>query len=280
MLPRHHVEVVAGPDSQTLVPIEELRVEAGLESDDTSQDTALQAASRAVAAELRGPAALGFAPWRQTYRERLPGRGGDILMLSRWPVESVTSVTFGISSPEAVDAATYELLGGDDPAGPREIYRADGWRVSPTRSGAITSTGGERADYTATYVAGWLLPEQATAWVTATTYAVGAWVEAGDLFARATTAGTSGGSEPTWPTTAGETAVDGTVTWTVYPARELPEDLAALCRIRAARRFNGELESPIGIKDESDEGGRITYRDPGDVAAWSPQEQAILASYR
>jgi hypothetical protein len=36
------------------------------------------------------------------------------------------------------------------------------------------------------------------------------------LFFRCTTAGTSGGTEPTWDTTVGDTTTDGTVTWTCY----------------------------------------------------------------
>lgn len=55
------------------------------------------------------------------------------------------------------------------------------------------------------------------AWAATTAYTLGAFrrpsVKAGYRY-EVTTAGTSGGSEPTWPTTPGNTVVDGTVTWT------------------------------------------------------------------
>ncbi len=51
------------------------------------------------------------------------------------------------------------------------------------------------------------------AWVTATAYVVGDLVlDTGRAYV-CTVAGTSAGAEPTWPTTAGETVVDGGATW-------------------------------------------------------------------
>ena len=66
-------------------------------------------------------------------------------------------------------------------------------------------------------------------WVTVTAYSLGDRVEPttpNTFVYEVTTAGTSDGSEPTWPTTGigSSTVVDGTVTWTLISARhELTE---------------------------------------------------------
>jgi hypothetical protein len=71
-------------------------------------------------------------------------------------------------------------------------------------------------------------------WVTATAYSLGDRVEPttpNTFVYEVTTAGTSDGSEPTWPTTGigSSTVVDGTVTWTLISARhELTEVKLAL----------------------------------------------------
>lgn len=57
----------------------------------------------------------------------------------------------------------------------------------------------------------------ATAWAATTAYTLGVYkipTVANGFYYKVTTAGTTAGSEPTWPTTAGTTVVDGTVTWT------------------------------------------------------------------
>lgn len=69
------------------------------------------------------------------------------------------------------------------------------------------------------------LATRVNAWAATTAYGLGAEVMratgTGIYWFRATAAGTSGGSEPTWPGTLGGTASDGTVTWTAFRARRL-----------------------------------------------------------
>ncbi|TGT76706.1 MULTISPECIES: DUF2163 domain-containing protein [unclassified Mesorhizobium] len=69
------------------------------------------------------------------------------------------------------------------------------------------------------------IPTRADAWVAATAYPADGLVKrltgSGIYWFKATVAGTSGASEPTWPTTLGGTVVDGTVTWTAIRARRL-----------------------------------------------------------
>ncbi|RLJ04402.1 MAG: hypothetical protein DRP18_04760, partial [Candidatus Aenigmatarchaeota archaeon] len=65
------------------------------------------------------------------------------------------------------------------------------------------------------YKAGYNL-KQPSAWSASTAYSVGDYVRptsANGYNYECTVAGTSGGSEPTWPTTLGETVTDGSVTW-------------------------------------------------------------------
>ena len=78
--------------------------------------------------------------------------------------------------------------------------------------------------------------ESASAWAATTAYAqadkvlrstgVGTENTAG-LYYVATTGGTSGGSEPTFPTVVGNTVVDGTVTWTCYAILYYDDDPAS-----------------------------------------------------
>ena len=61
-------------------------------------------------------------------------------------------------------------------------------------------------------------PSGIAAWVASTAYALGAWViptagYAGYIY-ECTVAGTSGTTEPAWPTVDGATVADGTATWT------------------------------------------------------------------
>jgi Ca2+-binding RTX toxin-like protein len=71
---------------------------------------------------------------------------------------------------------------------------------------------------------------QAANWAPTKAYALNDLVQAAPgLLAKATAAGTSGATTPAWPTTAGGTVTDGTVTWTaVNPAPEPPATLQAL----------------------------------------------------
>lgn len=69
------------------------------------------------------------------------------------------------------------------------------------------------------------------AWTATTAYSLGAYVRptvANNHVYKCTTAGTSGGSQPTWPTTAGGTVTDGTAVWTEVGYNKLAGVLMAL----------------------------------------------------
>lgn len=69
------------------------------------------------------------------------------------------------------------------------------------------------------------IQSRANAWAASTAYAQHSIVKrltgTGIYWFKATTGGTSGGSEPAWPATISGTVSDGTVTWTAFRARRL-----------------------------------------------------------
>jgi lambda family phage minor tail protein L len=87
-----------------------------------------------------------------------------------------------------------------------------------------------------------------TAWASATSYAVGAIVRASTvqdfgLVFKCTTAGTSGATQPAWPTLIDGTIVDGGVTWTAISA--VYEDLSVLAPNAIIELFQLHLDSTL-----------------------------------
>mgnify|MGYP001566502770 CR=1 FL=1 len=99
------------------------------------------------------------------------------------------------------------------------------------------------------------------AWATTTAFAVGDVVQATTYNAHAykcTTAGTTGGTEPTWGTTNGGTTADGTVTWTCYDSKTY--------NVRAPQgstvpyvTFSMETDIPIGTFEDMEEIESLTF---------------------
>jgi lambda family phage minor tail protein L len=92
-----------------------------------------------------------------------------------------------------------------------------------------------------------------SAWTVSTAFAVGdirraATVQATGLWFRCTVAGTSGGSEPNWPTESGNTTEDNTVTWTAFPSvyEELsvfnPSAIIELFELRLDNNLHGSSD--------------------------------------
>jgi lambda family phage minor tail protein L len=86
------------------------------------------------------------------------------------------------------------------------------------------------------------------AWASSTAYSVGNIVRASalqpsGLVFRCTVAGTSGGTQPTWPTDIGSTITDGTVTWAAISS--VYEELAALAPNAIIELFELALDATL-----------------------------------
>jgi len=88
----------------------------------------------------------------------------------------------------------------------------------------------------------------ATAWTASTAFVVGdirraTTVQASGLWFRCTTAGTSGSSEPSWPTDIGNTTNDNTVVWTAFSS--VYEELSVLAPSAIIEMFELRLDSSL-----------------------------------
>ncbi len=243
----------------------------------TGQESLLEAlvleASEAIAD------ALGFPPWRQTYRASLPSVSGEArLSLGMAPVEPGTvSISY---SDEVLDAESYQL---DSAAG--ILYRAGGWPdtsglTSPL--GLTSEPGSELPIVTAEFVGGWVMPEDLRAWEAGATYELGDFVKPpwpAIYLHEVTVAGVAGGSAPTWGVEVGEEVESGAVTMVARAAKELPRPITAACldELRS-NLFSGRRDPDMASR--SVPGLAITWRNPGGSSGSSSSSVSTQAFAR
>ena len=256
---RNLVDVSVSPRDINAATLAE--VKGNLDISDSSEDTyiarLIRAASEAVAQYFDRDYR------RSTLIERLPGWGGTDLLLSRWPVESISSLTSGIATATTVLASTYSIHGRRRDT----VYRPTGFIASAEPWTPFnSSSAGPQRDYTCTYKAGWLMPGEVADWAAATAYTSSDDWTRSTSFAQVlrfecTTSGTSDATIPAEFLTAsdGDTITDGTVVWTARTATEIPDDVHEAVIVTVSHWFGGALEIPTGIKAEAIGSMRVDY---------------------
>lgn len=270
--PYNVVTVTTIAQSTDLVLLATVKDELGIASATTTYDAKLNRLIATAGALFEGPDGLNRPPWRQTYQELSPGTGGERMLLSRWPIESITSIALVDTT---VTASTYSIAGNRRD----RVYRDDEWSLTwnPIISRKIGTAAGPELDYASAYVAGWLMPGdqdspavgKVAEWKLSTAYVANQWVRATTPSAflfECTTDGTSDSTEPTWPTAEDGTVTDNTAVWTARYAQELPYDLQEAAMITVMDWFRGGLLVPSGVKSESGDGQRLEYWDPNSSA--------------
>jgi len=258
----------------------DVKTQLDIASSDTSEDSRIDALIIAASEQLAK--ILEREPWLQTYLEKLPGQGGTMLYLSRWPLKTKpSSITLGTgSSPSTVTASDYALAGPDR----RRVYKSNDWNLTPRDAPGLIPVWSDRdLDYNVTYVAGWVMPDEITEWSGGASVAANAWFSSTDadepfIFQADATGGTTHAStEPTWPTVAEGTVTDNGLTWTAYDQR-LPRPLEEAALMLSVSLFSGALGRPAGIKSEAGDGFRIEY-DVGQTDAVSGAVRSIAGIY-
>jgi hypothetical protein len=202
---------------------------------DTSEDALLaqlvSEASGAIADYLWGP---GSNLGRQRYQATLAGTGRHRLNLPRIPLDPA-SLTVTIDDVALVAGTDYEV----EDAAAGILWRGDRWAMRSYSAGEEP-----RAYIVCDWRGGWVLPDMLRTWATGLTLAAGDWLRPtsaalSPLLFEVTAAGASdAGTEPTWPTVAGETVAVGTATATARQADELPESLQSLAYVEVYHRYH------------------------------------------
>lgn len=272
------ITVTAKAASQDVVELASVKSELNITG--STHDAKIDRLIAVAGAAFSGSWGLARPPWMQAYSMQIPGDGGRFLRVPRWPIVRLTSVQEGVASPVTIDAADYSVAG---PVRDR-IYRQAGW--SHSYIGRFSGDDHPALEYTVAGVMGWLMPGVLAAWAATTAYAVGDWAKPtsgylrGDLLFECTTAGTSDGTEPTWPTTEGGTVTDSDVVWTARVAEEMPDDLQDAALLTVIDWFRGGLSIPSGVKRERDEGFEIEYFDGGSASPLPSYAQRVAERYR
>lgn len=232
------LEVLTPAQSRELLSLATLRSRLGIT--DSSEDTQLAVWLRVASDAIEHD--IGFDLPLQTYQAALAGRGRRTLALPRAPVDPL-SVIARVRGEIVTDYVVSSIargelyrLGGTWPCGSAPYWDADG---VPTLE----------VDWRGGYVLeGWI-----SDWAATTETDVGEWVRSTDptataLRMEATAAvGTrlTGANEPDWSALdAGDTVVDGEVTWTARQVEELPEILG-ICAQLAVLHLREERSSGL-----------------------------------
>lgn len=229
--------------THNLVTLERVRLGILGSTSDTSEDTLLQELIEGASEAMAGYWGRPFA--RQRYQYKVAGDGRCTLLLPIYPVDP-DSVTVTINDTAETDFVVYDPAIG-------LLYRGSGW------TGTLDVD--EPRNVVVTFRAGWLLPDQVADFAATTAKTAGQWVRPSSatlspLLFEVTTAGTTGGSEPTWPTTAGDTVTSGTVTFTGRAVDELPRRLSELAYVEVYSRHQNRAP---GVTSRSADGFSESY---------------------
>ena len=248
------------------------RLKASLEIQGTAQDEELRILLARVGRAFAGEHGLQREPWLQVYEERLAGHGGYLLRLSRWPIVTVSSV---LHQGEEVSGWWAGGLQRRDTLHSDDLFRS-------SRPSLPMTSGSFPLDYTVSYSAGWLMPEQVRTWEPEMLVSQGDWVRSSDSSIvqrfQAGATGTVGAVEPTWPAV-GETIIDGGLSWLALDAEELPVDLE-MAAIWQAKQWLEDPEVPRGVAEEEFDGASVKYDGATIVDPLGRLASAVVRGYR
>lgn len=240
------VRVLSAASTSKLIALSTVKDRLGIT--DSSQDVRLGELIAEASSAIEDY--VGRSLGRQQYQETLSGNDRLRLGLSRFPVDA-DSVTLTIDGTAETDFSVEDPSAGI-------LWRENTWTSDFKEIGQR-----EEENVSVTYKAGYILPDQITNWLASTAVASGAWVRpttpVKDFLFEVTTAGTTGSSEPSWPTTAGGTKTDGTAVFTARHALELPKAIQSAAWL-AVHELHTSMTRGLGVRAVESDGQRVEYQ--------------------
>lgn len=180
---------------------------------------------------------MGRPLWRQSYEELSDGIDTEVLPFARWPIEGIPTISDVHENPVEFGDEPLARVTGRNRWG---VYRSRGWS-RPARRNRLTGNkrwAPSHLEWKMTYTGGFLMPGQIFTWLPESTVVEGGSRSSGSfpgwtlptdisnpLAFFADIDGTTGNTEPVWPSVVGEAIVDNGITWTATEAAVLTRDL-------------------------------------------------------